>query len=651
MNKLILFALLISANTFGQKEHSCEYTKKATHSSLKSNALSISQIAETEKYDVKHYFLDLSMNNLVTTVAGSNTLLAQARTNIDSALLELYSSLTVDSVSLDGISTTYLRTGSILKVPVNKNQNDFFSIKIWYHGTPPSGATNPLGGGGMTNQSSQSWGNQVTWSLSEPFSAYEWFPVKQSLKDKIDSVDFHITVPITCKAGSNGLLQQVVNLGNGQQRFEWKHKHLIDYYLISVAVAEYVEYNITANPVGSGPVLIQNYIYNNPQTLPNFQTRIDETVDFMELFATLFGPYPFANEKYGHCMAPISGGMEHQTMTTQGFFEKGLTSHELGHQWWGNNVTCNSWADIWVNEGFASYSAHLMLENLYPNEAAQDMFDIHDNVMSNLSGSVWCPDSLNEGRIFSGRLTYDKGAAIIHTLRYLINNDSLFFATLKQFQTQYTHGTASGNDFFEVTENVSGVSLTEFAEQWYFGEGFPTYNVIWNTNASDLLIKINQTTSMPSVTPIYTNPIDLKLTRSGLSDTIIRFEINGTENHFVLPNGTSYTNITAIDPENWVVNGQGTIVKDINYLTISENQFVENSVIIYPNPTEGSVAIRTNEDGNNHLVILDTKGKLVLEKDFTSEIFVSLDEKSSGTYLFQISNSATGKVSRILVKK
>ena len=125
-------------------------------------------------------------------------------------------------------------------------------------------------------------------------------------------------------------------------------------------------------------------------------------------------------------MAPFSGGMEHQTMTTQGFFTKGLTAHELGHQWWGNHVTCASWCDIWINEGFASYSEYLMLENLYPNEKDAHMEDVHDNVMNQNGGSVWVLDSLNENRIFNGRLTYDKGAAIVHSMRYTMD-DPMFF--------------------------------------------------------------------------------------------------------------------------------------------------------------------------------------------------------------------------------
>ena len=348
----------------------------------------------------------------------------------------------------------------------------------------------------MSQDDSPTWGNDVVWSLSEPFSAYEWFPCKQSLTDKADSSYFFITVPSNLKAGSNGLLENVIDLGNGFSRYEWKHRHPIVYYLISVSVASYVEYNVYANPAGApNPILIQNYIYDNPQTLPYFQDDIDETVDFMELFYDLYGPYPFEGEKYGHCMAPFSGGMEHQTMTTQGFFTKGLTAHELGHQWWGDYVTCASWCDIWINEGFASYSEYLMLENLYPNEANGHMADVHDNVMNQNGGSVWVLDSLNENRIFSGRLTYNKGAAIIHTMRYMINDDVQFFQMLKDFLTNHGNGTAYGVDFKNAMENASGEDFNTLFEQWYFGEGYPTYSLAWQQMGNDLIVEISHTSS------------------------------------------------------------------------------------------------------------------------------------------------------------
>lgn len=651
MKKALLSLLLFPTVVIAQDAKGTCSAIKQKHFQAKSNTLTVAQIAETERYDVHYYFLDLAMDNLSTDVAGSSEMRATARVQMDSALLEFFPTFTIDSILVNGNNVGYSWQNTALKVPVNANQNDHFSVKVFYNGTPPTAVSNPLGGAGMSNDFSPSWGNQVTWSLSQPFSAYEWFPVKQSLRDKADSSAFFITVPSTCKAGSNGVLQQVVDLGNGTQRFEWKHNHPIDYYLISVAVAEYVEYNVIANPSNSGPVTIQNFIYNNPQTLPNFQSDIDETADFIELFADMFGPYPFADEKYGHCMAPIGGGMEHQTMTTQGFFNPTLTAHELGHQWWGDHITCASWADIWVNEGFASYCEYLMLEELYAGQQVNDMLDRHDNIMSLPTGSVWVEDSLNETRIFSGRLTYDKGAAIIHTLRFLINNDSLFFAGLRQYQIEYADSTALGVDFIQEMEDVTGMDFTNFMQEWYFGEGFPTYSVRWNMVGTDLLVELSQTTSANLITPYFTNDLEIRFDRSGMADTTMRFSVNGPVNQFLIPNAGNVQNVFSIDPSNWIINQNGTITHDVNFLAGISEGAASNELSIFPNPTNGPFTIKMTTEGTYNLTVIDTKGKVLLAREFTNETMVDLQNVAHGAYLIQVSNDRTGAKTRRIVKR
>ena len=517
---------------------SCRELKgRAQTVALKSASLSTTEIAQTEQYDVNFYFLDLNMTNTSTYLSGTVQIHAKAIVQLDSALVELYETLNISQIKVNGVAVNFHRVSNKVKIPVNANAQESFELEITYAGNPPTAQTNPLGGSGLTAGTSNTWGNKVVWSLSEPFSAYEWFAVKQSLTDKADSCEVHITVPDTLMAGSNGVLENVVSLPNGFKRFEWKHRHPIAYYLISVSVAKYIDYSIYANPVGSSStILIQNFIYNNPNTLPFFLDEINETVDFMELYAQLYGPYPFDNEKYGHCMAPIGGGMEHQTMTTQGLFEKTLTSHELAHQWWGNNVTCASWCDIWLNEGFASYSEYLMLANLYPGQQINHMQQVHQSVMNQAGGSVWVLDSLNEARIFSGRLTYDKGAAIIHSIRFLINNDSLFFEGLRAFQQYYADSTATGLDFKNYMANYCTTNLDAFFEQWYFGEGFPTYDVVWNQVGNDVHLQINHTVSMPNITPTFTNPIELRISRQAQPDTLIRFDIQSNSEPFILPN-------------------------------------------------------------------------------------------------------------------
>ena len=633
-----LFIFLFSSiNLFAQENHTeCSKRDRFKNHHLKSNTLNVSQIEETEKYDVHFYQLDLNMTNTSTFLAGTGRMDATANQPIDSALLELYPTLTISEIRLNGIPTGFSRTGTAVKVFVNANAGQVFSLELDYSGNPPTAQTNPLGGSGITAGSSPSWGNKVVWTLSEPFSAMEWFPCKQSLTDKVDSSYVSVTVPDTCKAGSNGILTSVDTLGNGFLKFNWQHRHPIDYYLISIAVAKYVDYSYYVNPTGAPqPILVQNYIYNNPNTLPNFIDEINETGNFIELFYEKYGPYPFENEKYGHCMAPISGGMEHQTMTTQGFFEKTLTSHELAHQWWGNNVTCASWCDIWINEGFASYSEYLMLENLYPLEKDQHMLDVHQNVKTQTGGSVWVLDSLNEARIFSGRLTYDKGAAIVHTIRFLINNDSLFFEGLRAFQIAYADSTAKGIDFKNFMTSYTGVNLDAFFEEWYFGEGYPTYSVRWEQAGQDVLVEISHTSSKPNVTPLFTNSLELMLNRAGAPDTIIRFPINSNVELFTVPNiGTLSTSATVIiDPNNWVINNVGTVVQD-NSLTINEN-LKNDELVISPNPTNGVFMIE-NLPTKAEINVYDMWGQVVKNLSIEPEETINLSELEKGNYLIEI---------------
>ncbi|MES2587429.1 MAG: M1 family aminopeptidase [Bacteroidota bacterium] len=651
--KFILFLSVFASTTlFSQKEKFSCANIKAKNKSLKSNTLTLDQIAETERYDVNFYHLDLNMTNLSTAISGTVEIHGFAKENLDSVCFELFNSYNISDLKFNGNTVPFGRNLSAIKVPVNLLTGEHFIISVSYDGVAPTASTNPLGGAGLTNDDSPSWGNQVTWSLSEPFSAFEWFPCKQSLKDKADSVYVNITVPSTCKAGSNGVLVNEIDLGNGTTKFMWKHRFPIDYYLVSVAVAEYVDYTVFANPVGAvNPIPIQNYIYNNPGTLPQFQADIDETVNFIEYFSEIFGLYPFHTEKYGHCMAPLGGGMEHQTMTTQGFFEKTLTAHELAHQWWGDHVTCASWADIWVNEGFASYAEYLMLEEMYPAEKVADMADRHTNIKSQLNGSIWVEDSLNGDRIFSSRLTYNKGAAFIHTLRYMINNDSLFMLGLRNFQTNHAFGTALGVDVQQELENVSGLDLSEMFEQWYFGEGFPTYSASWNVVGENLFVNVMQSASMSSITPIFTNDLDLKFQRTGMSDTIIRFKIQSDENHYSIPGMGSVSNLSAVDPLNWIINnGVATHDASLDFTTISEVKS-EDLITISPNPSHDFVQINYAKNETFLVKIIDPNGKNCFTKQVKTGEKINISDFQSGLYLFQIESENGKQITRKIVRR
>jgi aminopeptidase N len=596
----------------------------------------VKSVALMNKYDVKFYWLNISLERTSTYISGNVTINAVVQGSaLDTFAVELVSQLTVDSAKINGTICTVSRSGSFayIKLGTVLNPGSDVSAQIFYHGTPPTGGFFS----GISHATSPSWGNEVVWTLSEPYNGNQWWPCKQELTDKADSSWVFVTTDNANKVGSNGILENVVTVAGNKLRYEWKSRNPIDCYLISVAVAKYVDYTIYCHPVGMGTdsLMIQNYVYDNPSTLPYFQDIIDSTAQMIELYAQLYGPYPFGNEKYGHSMAPLGGGMEHQTMTTLGSFSFMLIDHELGHMWWGDNVTCGTWSDIWINEGFASYSEYLCNQYLHSKANADvGMLDVHTSVMSDPGGSIYVPtaDLGDMNRIFDSRLSYDKGSAIIHMIRFEMQNDTNFFNTLKQFQIQYNKSTAIGDDFKAVAETQSGVDFTDFFNQWYYGEGYPTYDIVWNQVNDTVYFSATQTTSS-AITPLFKMLMEYKL-NSPSGDTLIRVYQTANVNYYKIPTHKTITGIV-VDPDNWVVNEVGSVVVGTSELE-SPVQFS-----VAPNPCSENFSVYLSNPNNNYrtIIISDITGRAIRSfGDNSSQPVIDIRDLNSGVYLLKITD-------------
>lgn len=649
-NCTILFCLIslsyfAKAQSFNHENY-CAHTKSTTVARRASAAAPANSLMQ--QYDVKFYFLDLVVQRDTNQVGGHVKSLSKVvSAALDTFVFELHPNFIIDSVVINGANLPFFRRGSDVYTPLASTAllGDMIDATVFYNGTSPTGASAAIGNG-YTAGTSTRWGNKVCWSLSQPFAAYEWFPCKQDLMDKIDSTYFYITTDTPNLAGSNGILKQVVNLPSGQRQFQWINIHAIDYYLISVACAKYIDYSVYAHPVGSADsVLMQNYIYDNPGTLPAFKGLIDTTALTLDFFATIFGPYPFDEQKYGHCMAPFSGGMEHQTMTSQGFFDFSIDAHELGHQWFGDNVTCQTWRDIWVNEGFASYSEQLAIEHFYPAYKDLNMNFVHESVMSQPDGALWFSDSTNVPRIFDGRLTYDKGGAIIHTLRFLCNNDSLFFNGLKTYQNTFKNATATAEDLKSIMQTTSGVNLTDWMNNWFYGEGYPTYNVRWNQVGKNVYVNVSHTTSASSTT-LFKTPIEIKF-NSPTGDTIIRFNISSNNEDFLVELENKTIDSLIVDPNNWVINKAST-AKD-GTLAIMESQ-QENSFSIFPTLVKDNVQVKSNMSGELMLKLVDMSGKQLETRQFNTSAMIDMQRYAAGTYTVMITdeNGRTIKTEKVI---
>ena len=656
MKKVIIALFLISLSLQAQHKNACAQAKlrNVTNGGMSAMLATPYMVNLENKYDLHFYNLNLNLSIANKNVSGNVRSLATVKdASIDSFAFELYNTFTIDSVILNGLNTPVSRSADEARVPFATTLAIGATIDatVYYHGTAPT-INGPQYGDGYNNSPSQTYTNTASYSLSQCYHAYEWFPCKQQLHDKIDSTWVFVTSDSSNKTGSNGVLSNIIT--NGSQRtYQWKNNHLIDYYLISVSLAQYLDYSIYAHPaLYPDSILIQNYVYSDPQYMTNYKTLIDSTKQLVELLSNLYGIYPWADQKYGHCITPLGGGMEHQTMTTMTeYLDFQTIAHELGHQWFGDKVTCGTWHDIFMNEGFAVYTQYLALEHLEHNQASPMMAMTHSNVMSQPNGSVYNPDTTNEIRVFDGRLTYDKGGAVLHTLRFVINNDSLFFAAYKNYLQQYNYSTGTIAQFQTSVEGTTGLSLSQFFNQWIYGEGYPTFNVHWNQMGSNFIMRSIQTVSYASVTPLFITPIQYTLQRS-IGDTTIRvMHTSDTAWYNFTVNGT-VTGII-VDSANWIINKFIGPTHDVGLTGIEQSGVINSTVTMYPNPSTGIISIGNIANLNEDLTIeiKDITGRSVLAQTITitnglAQLQTNL---TNGIYMVIIKQSSNKITARKLI--
>lgn len=609
-------------SSHAQTQSACSYKGMIAESSA---LMTQADLANMNKYDVSYYKLDLELQNNNVAVKGNVTMNAKVVSDLSEITVQLHVSMTVDSAKLNGIPATVTRLDDVVKIqtPGTLTSGTSFSLVTYYHGNATLQGSSAIGNG-----YSNALAKKVSWSLSEPSAAHEWWPCKQVLTDKADSSDVWVTTDSVNKVGSNGLLQNITTMPNGKVRYEWKSKRPIAYYLISVAVCPYKEYNLYAHPAGSDSVLIQNYVYKDIDSV-SFQS-IKYTAPIMELFSQKFGLYPFANEKYGHCQSQMGGGMEHQTMSTMGYFNFSIIAHELGHQWFGDFVTSKSWSDIWLHEGFATFCEFVADEGLMPNERqswiAQNMF-----TAKSTTNSIYVDDSLNVSRVFDPNSTYAKGGIILRMLRYEINNDSLFFLGIRNYLAAHQYNNVTATDFKTTMEQVSGKNFDTFFDQWYYSPGYPTLSGRWNQWEHRVTLQISQSSTLRN-TP-FTTSLDVTFGYVG-GDTTIRVWFDAISKMYEFDLGQKTVTYVKIDKENYILKDLFSITKDLTLstLTISSPSFA--NVMVYPNPANDLIHILHATDC--HVQILDVTGMLIEEVDL-NQSSLDISGYAAGVYVVRLS--------------
>lgn len=448
-------------------------------------------------FDVQKYEITLSINDSSHYIEGNVLATVLAEEALSSLSYE-FVGLTVSSVKVNGQTAAYTHSGGILNISANIPAGQQFSTQVFYSGVPQL-TTNSYHLGMI-------FGNSTVFTISDPDAARNWWPCYDHPWDKA-VVDLHITMRSDWKVAANGIRSQVVNNGNGTSTTHWLGSNPMTTYLVCITAGPYVEINQVVPELDNLPV--QNFVtqgqYNNALIdLQNLPLMIS-------YFSELFGDYPF--EKYGNATVNMStyGAMEHQTMTTLGNYiitgnqsYEPTIAHELAHQWFGDAVSFLTFKDVWLSEGFATYSEHLWTDKRFGWQSAADYVgsSYHQYYISweNNVGpqTIYDPAFLE----YFYPPSYEKAASVLHMLRLKIGNEN-FFDLLRLYFNTYKHGNAVTAEFQALAEQVSGQDLDQFFNQWIYGSGTPSVEYsVWQAEDTSR-VKIVAKSTSPSTTQFH----------------------------------------------------------------------------------------------------------------------------------------------------
>lgn len=449
------------------------------------------------------------------------------------------------SASIDGRPVAFTPGEGRLRLtpPVPLRSGDTLDVTIAYRGRPESGYH-------LGFVFSDYDGRPVVYTHCEPDQAPAWWPCKDRPDEKF-TADLSFIVPDTLIAASNGLLAGVQDLPERRRLYHWVERYPITTYLVSLVATDFATFEDTYTASDGRTMPLTYYAF--PPDLPRAMQDWAFTPRAIGALAERFGEYPFLDEKYGMAEFPWAGGMEHQTLTSMGRYFLHLEEpadwvvvHELAHQWWGDWVTCGTWRDIWLNEGFATYCEALWAEHLGGPDSLHAV--MRGKRSDRFAGSCYDPVFLFNSTV------YRKGAWVLHMLRHVVG-DAVFFGALRQYGAEHAYGSAVTADLQRAFETAWGGDLDWFFQPWVYGEGQPRYRVYWEaldsdvTGATRVRLEIGQETTGPET---FTMPLDARfwLADGSVFDTVLWDSLPQQSFTLVLP---AVPESLAIDPDAWVL--------------------------------------------------------------------------------------------------
>ncbi|MFH1194944.1 MAG: M1 family aminopeptidase [bacterium] len=607
-------------------------------------------------FDVTYYKLDLNVTHNPNYLKGIVTIKARSVFNaLQYVFFDLENSLTVNNVTSNGTNLLFAHNNSQINITLNEGYNigQEFTVIIDYEGIPGN-----VDLGSFVFDEHQ--GQPLIWTLSEPYGARYWWPCKDTPGDKADSSDVWVTCDDYFTVVSNGILEEDKDNGDGTRTVKWRNRYPIAHYLISLAMTNYLRIDDAFN-FTKGSMPVTHFIY--PENEPFLTALLPQTITMLEVFSDLFGLYPFVNEKYGHAQVGFSGGMEHQTVTSMyggNYWSEDLISHELAHSWFGDKITCRDWENIWLNEGFATYAEALYVERMRGTEGYKGKVIADMELARFAQGTIYVQDITNIYEIFDGTRSYAKGSVVLHMLRGVIGDES-FFNLIKTYANYpgISYGCATTEDFQYVAEQVSGMDLDFFFNEWIFGENYPKYSYGWSQNlvsGNKYTVDLNIVQDHNTNPEFFTMPLQIKIeTESG--DTVITVLNNQLSQSYSFEITGNPVNVL-LDPENWILKDivnvtdipiDGTIPLAFNLKQNYPNPFNPTTTI------EFEVNIKDTGKVPVQLAVYDVLGNFISElfnKITNSGVYrVEFDaaDLPSGIYFYKLTSGGFTAVKKMVL--
>ena len=533
------------------------YSESLMESEFSTAASSDDIIQPDTIIDVTYYHIDIDIDIEDESISSTVRIdFKRTEVGINEVRFNLRREFNITAVGFH--ATDFIRDQDFVILTIDESvpDDDIVSVSISYEGQPPLATGSAIAKGFRFDTNLD--GAPAIATYCTPYLAHYWFPCKDGPTDKADSIKVDITIPQetyngeTLKGVSNGVLTNHV-VADGMETFYWKHNYPITPYYILVAVSNYsiIEGSYTDSDESFE---LTYYVFpNNAEA-----TDVAYLPNVIKAYKDFFGSYPFKDEGFGFTQVAQNWSIETQSNPIVGGMSLGWQKtlfHELSHSWFGNSVTNQSWNDVWLNEGFATYATALYYE--YAVNRSRYLQELQAlDARFNATRNLILEDDTDYGNIFHS-IYFHKGAWVLHMLRGQLG-DAKMLELLKSYAMNFQYGHVTTDDFIQHCETVSGMELGWFFNQWVYDIGYPEYQYdfysdLTNSKGGVILSQVQSDTN-PGWREVFEMDIELKIYFEDGTSTTQKVRNNLKNQTFEFDFDKKIVKVE-VDPNMWILRG------------------------------------------------------------------------------------------------